>query len=113
VQLPNAGNVVIEPAKLRDYLLSRFHYSGRFKAAFFETLGYAREDWRRLARDFEELAETEDAVPSRHNGYGQMYVVSGRLEGPSGRQASVTTVWIVRDDENSPRFVTAYPGVDV
>ena len=71
MQLPNAGNVVVEPAKLRDYLLSRFHYSGRFKAAFFEALGYAREDWQRLA---------------------------DRMDCPY---------------KDSPRFVTAYPGVDV
>lgn len=113
MRLPNAGNVVIEPVKLRDYLLSRLHYSGRFKATFFESLGYVRDNWQRLAEDLKQIAETEDAVPSRHNGYGQVYVVGGRLKGPSDKQASLTTVWIVRDDDDSPRFVTAYPGVDV
>ncbi len=100
----------MDPAKLHDYLLSGFHYSGRFKAAFFESLGYKRENWQRLAEDLKKLAETEDAVRSRHNGYGQMYVVAGTLKGPSGRKAAVTTVWIVRNDEDLPRFVTAYPG---
>lgn len=59
------------------------------------------------------LAQAGDAFPSRNNGYGQMYVAGGRLEGPSGRDASVTTVWILRDDEDSPRLVTAYPEVGI
>jgi hypothetical protein len=54
VQLPNAESVVIDPAKLRDYLLSRFHYAGRFKAAFFGALGYLRENWQTLAVDLKE-----------------------------------------------------------
>lgn len=112
MRLPNAGRAVVNPAKLHDYILSRFHYSGRFKATFFESLGYARQNWQRLAEDLKKLAQTEDAVLSRHNGYGQLYVINGSLEGPTGRRASVTTVWIVRDDEDLPRFVTAYPGVD-
>ena len=110
MQLPNARSVVVEPAKLRDYLLSRFHHLGRFKAAFFEELGYARDDWQRLAEDLKRIAETGDGVDRGHNGYDRMYVVGGRITGPSGTQASVTTVWIVRDGEVSPRFVTAYPG---
>jgi len=34
VLLPNADEAVIEPAKLRDYLLSTTHPLGRFKARF-------------------------------------------------------------------------------
>ena len=34
----------------------------------------------------------------------------GRITGPSGTQRPLPTVWIVRDGEVSPRFVTAYPG---
>jgi hypothetical protein len=37
--LPRAEDAVVEPAKLRDTLLSREHPVGRFKAAFFESLG--------------------------------------------------------------------------
>jgi hypothetical protein len=39
VLLPNADRAVIEPAKLRDYLLSTVHPLGRFKARFCTALG--------------------------------------------------------------------------
>ena len=40
--LPNSDRAVIEGAKLFDYLLSRAHPVGRFKARFFESLGYSQ-----------------------------------------------------------------------
>jgi len=48
-------------------------------------LGYARDDWQRLAGDLKRIAETGDGVDLGHNGYGRMYVVGGRITGPSGR----------------------------
>jgi hypothetical protein len=39
VSLPEGSRAVIEPAKLRDYLLSSSHPVGRFKAVFFHALG--------------------------------------------------------------------------
>jgi len=51
LQIPNADRAVIDPAKLRAYLLSRSHPVGRFKAAFFLGLGYSAQDWRRLEAD--------------------------------------------------------------
>jgi hypothetical protein len=42
VRIPNADRAVVDPAKLRDYLLSTTHTVGRFKAAFFcGQLGYS------------------------------------------------------------------------
>lgn len=34
-KLPNAEQAVVEPAKVRDYLLSSAHPVGRFKAVVF------------------------------------------------------------------------------
>ncbi|HKC54769.1 MAG TPA: hypothetical protein VKC35_01550 [Vicinamibacterales bacterium] len=46
--LPNADDAVIDPAKLRDYLLSMEHSLGRFKARFFGALGFAADHWEEL-----------------------------------------------------------------
>jgi hypothetical protein len=35
LRIPNLDRAVIEPPKLHDYLLSRGHPVGRFKASFF------------------------------------------------------------------------------
>ena len=36
-------------------------------------------------------------------------LLSAILIGPSGRSATVRTVWILRPEEQFPRFVTALP----
>lgn len=51
MKLPNAGRAVIDPAMLRDYLLSPAHPLGRFKAPFFVALGYAQDQWPQLESD--------------------------------------------------------------
>jgi len=110
VKLLNAEYAQIEPAKLQDYLLSPTHPIGRFKYRFFSRLGYSNEQWARLETDLRELAVTGDATPGESTEYGQKYEVRGMLKGPSGRMAEVVTVWIVLAGQETPRFVTAFPG---
>lgn len=110
MKLARAERTLIEPAKVRDYLLSREHPIGRFKAVFFESLGYSADAWQRLEADLRALAVAGEAVLGDRTKYGQKYEVRGTLNGPSGRPASLVTVWIVRWGEDAPRFVTAFPG---
>jgi hypothetical protein len=83
---------------------------GRFKAAFFEALGYSAADWRQLDTDLRQLAATGELAVGERIRYGQKYEIRGILRGPSGRSAHVPTVWIVRRDEETLQFVTAFPG---
>ena len=108
--LPNAELAVVEPAKVRDYLLSASHPVGRFKAAVFFALGYAADDWQVLQMDLLSLAHTGEARPGQDSPFGQKFEVSGILRGPSGRQATFTTVWLVQVGSGIPRFITAFPG---
>ncbi|HET6201802.1 MAG TPA: hypothetical protein VFI25_03240 [Planctomycetota bacterium] len=110
MRLPGVERSHVDGAKVRDYLLSRVHPIGRFKAAFFETLGYSRVEWRALERDLRALAASEDATLSGEREYGRKYVVRGMLRGPAGRSAPVVTVWVILLGEDFPRLVTAYPG---
>ncbi len=110
MRLPNAADAIIDSAKVREYLLSREHPIGMHKATFFEALGYKAADWHRLTEESRHIVTTGDAEPSRHNGYGQLFVVDGSLVGPTGKSAPVRTVWIVLDGAQTPRLVTAYPG---
>lgn len=61
MKLPAAERAGIEPAKIRDYLLSTSHPVGRFKAPFFASLGYTSTNWRRLEEDLRALAVSGDA----------------------------------------------------
>jgi hypothetical protein len=109
-RLPHPEHAIAEVAKIRDYLLSRAHPVGRFKAAFFESLGYRAADWRRLERDLLDLCRSGVASEGQPSPFGSKYEVRGTLFGPSGRRAEVVTVWVILEGEIVPRFVTAYPG---
>ena len=102
--------MLIEPAKVRDYLLSREHPVGRFKAVFFESLGYSADAWQQLEADLRALAVVGEATLGDQTKYGQKYEVHATLSRLSGRPGSVVTAWIVRWGEDAPRFVTAFPG---
>lgn len=110
MRVPNARTARLAPAKIQDYLLSPVHPIGRFKCAFFTSLGYSRAAWRRLDADLRVHLQDNDVVQTQPNPYGMKYVVRGTLSGPSGAVADVIAVWILLDGESAPRFVTAYPG---
>lgn len=109
MSLPNSDRAVIDPAKVRDYLLSETHPVGRFKAAFFFALGYSTDRWELLRDDLLSLARDRPSSLGKPSAFGQTYQVDGILTGPSGRSAGMRTVWVVRATEDSPRFVTAFP----
>lgn len=109
MQIPNADRAVIDPAKLQGYLLSRNHPVGRFKAAFFLTLGYSSENWRQLEADLRSQHLSKDATPEEPTPYGRKYAINATLVGPLSGSAEVVSVWVVRTGEEFPRFVTAYP----
>ena len=93
---------------MRDYLLSREHPIGRFKARVFASAGYRSDNWTLLQRDLQVVARSPDAVLTRSEPYGQLFEVHAILHGPEGT-LPVLTVWILRTGESVPRFVTAYP----
>ncbi len=110
MKMPSADAATVDSSKVRDYLLSASHPVGRFKATFFASLGYTPAQWGRLRDDLYAMACGEEAVTGLRSPYGQKYEVRGRLSGPSGRSAEIVTVWIILLGEDSPRFVTAFPG---
>lgn len=110
MNLPGAAEAIVDDAKVRDYLLSREHPVGRFKAKFFSGLGYTRDQWQKLQQDLVALGRSGVAERGQRSVFGQKYEVRGSLKGPSGGRAAVVTVWIVLEGDKSPRFVTAFPG---
>jgi len=110
MKLPAADQAVIEAAKLQDYLLSFAHPVGRFRAAFFAGFGYNRDRWQQLEADLRALVQSQDAKEGPPTEYGRKYEVRGILKGPNGKSVDVVTVWVIREGERVPRFVTAYPG---
>jgi len=108
MKLPNPDRAVIPRAKIEGYLLSPAHVVGRHKEVFFRSLGYAQGEWRILERDVRGFAN-RNARLTKTTEYGQKFEVRAAITGPNGRTASIVTAWIVRRDEDFPRFFTAYP----
>lgn len=107
--LPNALHAVVEPSKVRDYLLSSSHPIGRFKSIVFLALGYTQGEWERLRDDLLAHVVSGDVLAGERGPYGQKYIVGGTLTGPNGRAGRFKTVWLVKNEASVPRFLTAYP----
>jgi hypothetical protein len=110
LRLPGADQAVVDPIKVRDYLLSLEHPVGRGKARFFQSLGFTRSGWPALQRALLRLAQDADATELAPSPHGQKYEIRAIIMGPSGSEAMVVTIWIVLTREDFPRLVTAYPG---
>lgn len=97
------------PAKTRDLSPLPEHPLGRFKGSFLH-LRATPGRMPRLDADLLALAASEPATLGQTSDYGQKFEVRGTVQGPAGRGAQVVTVWIILAGEETPRFVTAYPG---
>jgi hypothetical protein len=110
MKLPETERAFIDPVKVRDYLLNPFHTVGSSQAFFFTTLGFAHRRWPALYRALLDLASRGEAEAGKGSEHGQKYTVRGTITGPNGREAYIVSVWIVRNEEDFPRLVTAFPG---
>ena len=110
MRLPGGRRAIIDPEKLRDYVLSRVHPVGRFKADFFASLGYETDNWEDLDRALRAAADQAEAELEERTPYGQKYRIRSILEGPAGRSAEIVSVWIILHEETAPRLVTVMPG---
>lgn len=110
MRLPQADAAIIDERKIREYLLSAEHPIGRFKAAFFRSVGYGAAEANLLREALLAHAREGEAELGEASAYGQRYRVRGILRGPTGRSASLVTVWIVPSVGEAPRLVTAFPG---
>ncbi len=108
-RIPRADEALIEPPKLRDYLLSPSHPIGRFKAVFFRGLGYTQEEWQRLEQDLREQHLPQEAEVVGTSEHGTKYKIEAPLVGPNGKRVELISIWFIRKGEERPRFVTAYP----
>jgi hypothetical protein len=109
VQLPFSSEASVGQDKLVNYLLSMQHPHGRSKAIFFQRLGFLLDEPDQLRDSLRDLALTTDMTEIAFE-YGLKYIGTGAILSPTGRQAAVTTVWILRNGAPPPQLVTAFPG---
>ena len=110
MQLPGADRAIVDPFKVRNYLLATNHQVGRHNARFFASLGYSRTNGAEFAAELCKYAQQDTAAVLDANAYGTKYSIASPMTGPTGRSAVILSIWIVRYAENFPRLVTAYKG---
>jgi hypothetical protein len=108
MRLPNPELAIIDDRKLAEYSLNPEHAEGQHKARVFKSaLNMDASHLEELKLALLSAVANYDAVPAAKNAYGQKYIVDFPLT-HEDKTATIHSVWIVRNDENSPRLVTCY-----
>jgi hypothetical protein len=98
------ATAIISRVKVTEYLLSSSHPIGRYKAAFFATLGYSAEAPEVFERDVAGLLRG-DIAELDVTEFGHKFSSRGLLIGPNGRQAYALAIWIILSGEYSPLWL--------
>jgi hypothetical protein len=109
MKLPNCEKAVVAEAKLTNYLLNEAHPTGKDKAAFFMRFGYSAEEWEVLKQALLNHATANQVTSLLTTPEGIHYSIEGILVTPDGRNPLIRSVWVIDNDSETPRFITAYP----
>lgn len=101
--------IVIPEEKIRAYLLSTTHPTGKYKAKWFIKNGFTPEYPAELDEAILQIAEEGTVQNEIETKHGVKYIVAGDVESPDGEKISLITVWIQEENCSEIRFVTAYP----
>lgn len=90
-------------------LLNQAHPHDKSKAGFFYNTGYTLNVSAQLQNDLARFACIGKVEGITSNNEGTKYVVTGNFESINGKIYPLKTIWIVEDNNNRPRLITAYP----
>jgi len=108
VILPNANSAIVDIKKLEGYCLNTSHPRGKHKAKVFKSvLGLTINDAKLLSTKLKEIVSKVDSVFLSEDDFGKRYFIDFKLD-VNKKKASIRSVWIIRVDEDFPRFVTCY-----
>lgn len=108
MKVPGAERVRIDDRKVREYLLSKTHPVGRFKARVFATAGFNESMVDAFIAEIRRIAATGEVSGVQDTEFGRKYTVPGSLVGPIG-VIQVLTVWIAEAGHPDLRLVTVHP----
>jgi hypothetical protein len=93
---------------VKDYLLSRTHPVGRFKARVFASAGFTDSTADAFVSEIRRLALSGEVSEAEDTPFGRKYTVIGTLTGPVG-VVQVATVWLAEPGRAGVRLVTVQP----
>jgi hypothetical protein len=108
MRLPRSNETILDIRKIEDYCLNPSHPRGRHKARVFrEALDVQRSDAAWLRDVLLEVARSGEAFEIAKDTWGTYWRLDAAIR-RQGKRAVVRTIWIVRAEENVPRFVTCW-----
>lgn len=108
MQMPNPGAAIIDPAKIRDYVLNPTHPRGKHKARVFQAvLGLTADDTEEFVAALADSAHCLDAIIGTSDLFGARYIIDFEFK-RANRSAMIRGCWIVLQGEEVARFVTCY-----
>jgi len=108
MRMPNPQHAVVDIQKLTRYCLNPDHPRGRHKAyVFAAVLGLTADQAETLIEGLLAAADSDNAIATERDEYGQFRTVDFVFDGPAGR-ASIRSSWIVRVGEGFPRLTSCY-----
>jgi len=108
VILPNANKVIVDIKKLEGYCLNTSHPRGKHKAKVFKSvLELTTNDAKLLSTKLKEVVSEVDSSFLSEDDFGIRYFVDFNME-VNKKKATIRSVWIIKSDEDFPRFVTCY-----
>ena len=107
--LRNAAKAIIDPRKIRDYVLNMSSPEGRHKVrAIWAATGLTQLYYNNLIEQIKQGIVESEAEPIEPIPYGERFRVVTTISGPKGT-LRVGTGWICRTGEDVPRLATLYP----
>lgn len=107
--MPDWSRAIVPLAKLKNYLLSESHDTGKSKAVFFKSYGFHAARAEALGREIKNVAERYPVRYEIKSEYGTKYVIDGIILTPTDDAVPIRTVWLIKHGGGIPILVTAYP----
>lgn len=107
-KLPANAELIVETAKIEEYLLNRSHPLGAAKANYFLGIGFSHKDVGVFAESLREHGRTRQIVREVHSAFGKKLLIECQLVAPSGTLRCIRSVWI-NEEKNNFRLITAHP----
>lgn len=108
MRLPDGEQVVVEDAKLLEYVLNPEHPVGRHHAALFEQLlGITRANYELLKEQLFLAAVSVEVEAGKASPFGEKFEMRVLVRGPLGTRP-VLAVWIREPGPTGPRLITCY-----
>lgn len=109
MDIPSGYQLEVSKAKVVDYLMNERHPDGRSKARFFLAEGFNPENWELLATVLKEQYMDAPSIQKEPVTWGEVHIVEAPLRSKSGKMRLIRSVWVIENNSQLVRLVTAYP----